>query len=57
MIENAGAYGACMSSNYNTKPLAAEVLLLDGDAHLIRTRQTFEDLIRGEIIPSLSAAR
>jgi diaminopimelate decarboxylase len=57
VIENAGAYGACMSSNYNSKPLAAEVLLLDGEAHLIRARQTFEDQVRGEIIPSFAAAR
>lgn len=46
-----GAYGAVMGSNYNTKPLAAEVLL-DGDAsHLIRRRQTFDEIIAGEIIP------
>jgi diaminopimelate decarboxylase len=57
VIENAGAYGFCMSSNYNSKPLAAEVLLSEGEAHLIRARQTFEDLIRGEIIPNLAAAQ
>lgn len=51
VIENAGAYGFAMSSNYNSKPLAAEVLLRDGAAHLIRRRQTSEDLIRGEQIP------
>ncbi|HEX2518296.1 MAG TPA: diaminopimelate decarboxylase, partial [Castellaniella sp.] len=55
VIENAGAYGACMSSNYNSKPLAAEVLLLDGEAHQIRARQSFEDQIRGETIPNLVA--
>jgi diaminopimelate decarboxylase len=55
VIENAGAYGFCMSSNYNSKPLAAEVLLSEGEAHLIRARQTFEDLIRGETIPNLAA--
>jgi diaminopimelate decarboxylase len=57
VIENAGAYGFCMSSNYNSKPLAAEVLLCDGEAHLIRARQTFEDLVRGEAIPSVAAVR
>jgi len=41
-----------MGSNYNSKPLAAEVLIKDGQAHLIRRRQTFEDLIRGESIPA-----
>lgn len=52
VIERAGAYGFAMGSNYNSKPLAAEVLLSDGKAELIRQRQSFEDLIRGERIPS-----
>jgi diaminopimelate decarboxylase len=47
----AGAYGYVMGSNYNSKPLAAEVLLRNGQDHLIRERQTFEDLVRGEIVP------
>ena len=51
VIHNAGAYGFVMASNYNTKPLAAEVLVRDGQAHLIRARQTFEDMVRGEVIP------
>ena len=51
VIECAGAYGFVMGSNYNSRPLAAEVLLDDGVAHLIRRRQTFDDLIRGEEIP------
>ncbi len=55
VIEVAGAYGAVMSSNYNSKPFAAEVLIADGKAELIRARQTFEDLIRGERIPNSSA--
>ena len=51
VIGCAGAYGAVMGSNYNTKPLAAEVLL-DGDkAHLVRRRQTFEEILAGEVIP------
>jgi diaminopimelate decarboxylase len=40
-----------MASNYNSKPLAAEVLIHDGQAKLIRSRQTLEDLTRGEMIP------
>ena len=52
VIECAGAYGFVMSSNYNSKPLAAEVLVRDGAAHLIRSRQTYQDLMRGESIPS-----
>jgi diaminopimelate decarboxylase len=51
VLEVAGAYGAVMGSNYNSKPLAAEVLLRNGKAHLIRQRQTFDDIIRGETIP------
>jgi diaminopimelate decarboxylase len=51
VIENAGAYGFVMGSNYNSKPLAAEVLIREGAAHLIRRRQTSEDLMRGEVIP------
>lgn len=51
VIECAGAYGFVMGSNYNSKPLAAEVLIDAGRPHLVRRRQTFEDLIRGEEIP------
>ena len=51
VIECAGAYGFVMGSNYNSKPLAAEVLISNGQPHLIRRRQTFEDLIAGESIP------
>jgi diaminopimelate decarboxylase len=51
VIENAGAYGFVMSSNYNSKPLCAEVLISGGRPELIRARQTLEDLIRGERIP------
>jgi diaminopimelate decarboxylase len=40
-----------MGSNYNSKPLAAEVLIQDGVARLIRATQSFEDLVRGETIP------
>lgn len=47
----AGAYGFVMGSNYNSKPLAAEVLIEDGAPQLIRRRQTFDDLVRGEIVP------
>lgn len=51
VIECAGAYGFVMGSNYNSKPFAAEVLVQDGQPHLIRRRQTFEDLVAGESIP------
>ncbi|HVU89668.1 MAG TPA: diaminopimelate decarboxylase [Pirellulales bacterium] len=52
VIENAGAYGSVMASNYNSKPLAAEVLIRSGRAHLVRSRQSFEDIVRGESIPA-----
>jgi diaminopimelate decarboxylase len=51
VIECAGAYGFVMGSNYNSKPFAAEVLIQDGRPHLIRRRQTFDDLVAGERIP------
>jgi diaminopimelate decarboxylase len=51
VIECAGAYGFVMGSNYNSKPLAAEVLVADGQPHLVRRRQTFEELVAGETIP------
>ena len=51
VIECAGAYGFVMSSNYNSKPMAAEVLIQDGTAHEVRARQTYEDILRGETIP------
>jgi diaminopimelate decarboxylase len=52
VIERAGAYGFVMASNYNGKPLAAEVLIHSGQPRLIRSRQTLDDMIRGEVIAS-----
>jgi len=52
VIQCAGAYGSVMGSNYNSKPHCAEVLVRDEQPHLIRARQTFEDLVRNESIPS-----
>lgn len=50
-VLSAGAYGFSMSSNYNSRPMSAEVLV-DGDTwSLIRKRQTWNDLIEGESIP------
>jgi diaminopimelate decarboxylase len=45
-IKNAGAYGFSMASNYNSRLRPAEVLVLNGEAKLIREREVFEDLIR-----------
>ena len=47
-VRGAGAYGFVMSSNYNTRPRAAEVLVRGGDARLVRRRETLEDLLRLE---------
>ena len=49
MIKNAGAYGFSMSSNYNTRPKPAEVLIINGKPRLIRKRENFDDLIRNQI--------
>jgi len=46
---NAGAYGWMMSSNYNSRPRPAEVLIYEGKAHLIRKRETIEDLVRNQV--------
>jgi diaminopimelate decarboxylase len=54
VIECAGAYGFVMGSNYNSRPLAAEVLIQDGRPHLVRRRQTFDEMIAGESIPPLT---
>jgi diaminopimelate decarboxylase len=48
-IYNAGAYGFTMSNNYNARFRPAEVLVINGEAKLIRRRETFEDLVRNEI--------
>jgi diaminopimelate decarboxylase len=49
-VFSAGAYGMSMSSNYNTRPRAAEVMV-DGDAvHLVREREAFAHLIAGEAL-------
>jgi len=50
-VMSAGAYGFTMSSNYNSRPRAAEVLVKDRDLFVIRRRETWEDLVRSESIP------
>jgi len=49
-IRTAGAYGFTMSSNYNTRPRAAEVMVDGGVAHLVRARESLDDLLRGETL-------
>ena len=48
-VRDAGAYAFSMSSNYNMRPRAAEVMIENGKARLIRRRETFEDLVRTEV--------
>ena len=48
-FKNAGAYCFTMASNYNSRYRPAEVLIHNGEAHLIREHETFDDLIRNQI--------
>ena len=48
-FKNAGAYCFTMASNYNSRYRPAEVLIHDGEAHLIRKRETFEDIINNQV--------
>ena len=50
-VMSAGAYGYVMSSNYCSRPRAAEVMVKDGQFHIVKARENYEDLIRGETIP------
>jgi diaminopimelate decarboxylase len=51
-VMSAGAYGFVMASNYNSRPRVPEVLVKDGEMHVIRERESYEDLVRGETIPA-----
>ncbi|MEO7427106.1 MAG: diaminopimelate decarboxylase [Fibrobacteria bacterium] len=51
ILHDAGAYGAAMSSNYNTRKLAAEVLIQESSVDVIRERQTFEAILQFELVP------
>ena len=50
-VMTSGAYGFTMSSNYNSRPRAAEVLVKDDQFYVIRERENYETLIRDESIP------
>ncbi len=47
-VSTAGAYGFVLSSNYNSRPRAPEVLVEGDSWRVVRARETFDDLIRGE---------
>lgn len=48
-LHNAGAYGFAMTSNYNSRVRPAEVMVLEGKAHLIRKRESLEDLLFNQV--------
>lgn len=51
MLESAGAYGAVMSSTYNSRPLVPEIMV-DGERYaVIRPRQTLEELLAADKLP------
>jgi diaminopimelate decarboxylase len=50
-VMSAGAYGFSMSTNYNSRLRVAEVLVRDDQMYVIRQREGYEDLVRGEVIP------
>jgi len=50
-VMSAGAYGFTMASNYNSRPRVPEIMVKDGQIHVIRAREEYADLVRGEVIP------
>jgi diaminopimelate decarboxylase len=50
-VMSAGAYGFTMSSNYNSRPRAAEVIVKGNEYYVVRERETYNDLIKGEKLP------
>ena len=46
-----GAYGAVLSSEYNSRPLVPEVMVSRGEFHVVRKRPSFEDMIKREFMP------
>lgn len=52
-VMSAGAYGFTMASNYNAHPKPPEILVDGSDYYVVRARESFEDLIRGEVIPPI----
>jgi diaminopimelate decarboxylase len=50
-VMSAGSYGFAMSSTYNSRPRAAEVMVSGNRHELVRKRETFDDLVKGERVP------
>ena len=55
-VMSAGAYGFSMASNYNSRPRVAEIMVSGEQYHVIRARETYENLIKGEAIPEFLMA-
>ena len=56
-VMSAGAYGFTMASNYNSRPRPPEILVRGSEYHVIRERETYDDLVRGERIPAFLEER
>jgi diaminopimelate decarboxylase len=52
-VMGAGAYGFTMSSNYNSRPKATEVMVIEGKVYIVRAAETYKDLVKGESIPKV----
>jgi diaminopimelate decarboxylase len=50
-VMSSGAYGFTMSSNYCSRPRVAEVMVKDDRFYVVRDRESYEDLVKGESIP------
>jgi diaminopimelate decarboxylase len=50
-VMGAGAYGFSMSSNYNSRPRAAEVIVRGNEYFVVRERETYSELVKGEKVP------
>ena len=56
-VMSSGAYGFTMASNYNSRPRPPEILVRGDEYHIIRERETYDDLVRGEHIPAFIEER
>ena len=54
-VMSTGAYGFVMSSNYCSRPRVAEVMVKNNQYHVVKERETYQDLVKGESIPSFMA--
>ena len=50
-VMSAGAYGYTMSSNYNSRPRIPEVMVVKDRFYIVKERETYRDLVKGEMIP------